>query len=198
MKEHMNAVVSIYTESTPNPQTMKFVVNRMFTQGFMADITSKDEAENSALAKIIFNFPYTKGLFFKNNFLALTKTDSEKEWLEIIPEVKETIRTFLDTGAQIFEEGYVDLLKIKAQDENVVKDDLEKQIVDVLQTYVQPAVEMDGGSIVFRNFDKGVVTVGMQGACSGCPSSTLTLKQGIEGLLKRMVPQVEEVIAEDM
>jgi len=194
----MNSVVSIYTESTPNPQTMKFVVNRMFTKGFMADITSKEDAENSALAKIIFNFPYTKGVFFKNNFLALTKNETEKEWLEIIPEVKETIKTFLNTGVQIFNAGYEDELKTKVNDVNAINDDLEKQIVDVLQTYVQPAVEMDGGSIVFKKFDKGIVTVGMQGACSGCPSSTLTLKQGIEGLLKRMVPQVEEVIAENM
>lgn len=197
MENQTKSIVSIYTESTPNPQTMKFVVNRMFTSGFMADITSKEEAKNSALAIKLFDLPFTKGVFFKNNFVALTKNE-DKEWIEIIPETKELIREFLNSETAIFDESYVAKLKEKADDGTEPDGDLEKQIVDVLQTYVQPAVEMDGGSIVFKNYENGVVTVGMQGACSGCPSSTLTLKQGIEGLLKRMVPQVEEVVAENM
>jgi len=192
-------IVSLYTESTPNPLTMKFVINRMLLQGLSVDYVAAEAAQDSPLAQALLAFEHINGVFIKNNFVSVTKTE-ESVWEELIPEVREFLRAYLTDDKAVFTEDGIKNLANQVQEETKDKSDIEKQIMELINQYVQPAVEMDGGSIVFKNYDEGVVTLGMEGACSGCPSSTITLKNGIQGLLQRMMPEgvVTEVIAEDM
>ena len=197
--EQVKSVVSLYTESTPNPATMKFVVNRILLKGLTADYTNINETEGAPFAAALFGYNYVSGVFIKNNFVTVTKTEAKK-WQEVIPEIKEFIRGFLSEEQTVFTETALEEIKEKSFVQTGDQSEIEQQIVELIQTYVQPAVEMDGGSIVFKSFDDGVVTLGMQGACSGCPSSTITLKNGIQGLLERMLPEgtVKDVVAEEM
>jgi Fe-S cluster biogenesis protein NfuA len=190
----MNFPISIYTESTPNPETLKFVTNKILIQKGNVDYKSKEVATNSPLAIALFdNFSFITGVFINSNYLTITKTPSN-DWMELMLEVKEFIKNYIQSGNEIVtnivEEVQV-LEHIKEEDKEVVT-----KIIELLDTYVKPAVEMDGGHIAFKSYDDGIVKVSMQGSCSGCPSSTVTLKSGIEGMLKRMVPQVKEVVAE--
>lgn len=193
----VKSVVSMYTESTPNPETQKFVVNRMLLQGNSIEYKVKEEASGSALATELFQLPFVKSIFISNNFITVTKA-AANDWFEITPHIKEHIRAYLSADKPVFTEDELTSIKELAAKGASDRSELETKIIEILDTYVQPAVAGDGGSIVFRSFDEGVVTLGMQGACSGCPSSTITLKSGIEGLLKRFVPEVTEVIAEGM
>lgn len=198
--EAIKSPVMLYTEQTPNPETLKFVTNKMLYRG-TADF--KEEAlarEWSELAASLFNFPYVKGVYICNNFVTITK-EFTYQWEDIMLPLKEFIKSYLNEEKPVladgFEEAMKSLEKEKASklytgDEAV----LVEKIKELIDTYVKPAVEMDGGNIEFKSFDKGVVTVILQGACSGCPSSTVTLKSGIEGMLKRMVPEVTEVVSE--
>jgi len=197
--ENVKSVVSLYTESTPNPATMKFVVNRILLKGLSIDYTIVNETDGAPFAKTLFGLDYVTGVFIKNNFTTVAKTD-DKEWIEIIPEIKEAIRTYLTEEKPVFTEAALEQIKEKSIINTGDQSEVEQQITELIQTYVQPAVEMDGGSIVFKSYDEGVVTLGMQGACSGCPSSTITLKNGIQGLLERMLPEgvVKDVVAEEM
>jgi Fe-S cluster biogenesis protein NfuA len=195
-------LVSIYTEATPNPETMKFVLNKMLYAQNSADFPNREAAEEaSPLAIALYNeFDFVNGVFIMNNFVTVTKKP-DCEWYEIVGEVREFIRGYISNGGEIVNEAAMqsrhaetaggDPNAINADDDEVVA-----KIKEMLTRYVQPAVEMDGGTIVFRSYKDGLVTLGMQGSCSGCPSSTVTLKSGIEGLLKRMVPQVQSVEAE--
>jgi len=197
-----NGIVSIYTEATPNPQTMKFVLNRMVFPQNSADFPdSESAAQASPLASNLFNtFDYVQGVFIMNNFVTVTKS-ANSEWFEAIPALRDYIKNYVASGEPIVDEAALKtfLSNTEGGDPNQIQaDDSETvaKIKEMLTKYVQPAVEMDGGSIVFKSFNEGVVTLGMQGSCSGCPSSTITLKSGIEGLLKRMVPGVESVEAQ--
>jgi len=189
----------LYTESTPNPSTMKFVVNRMLLKGLSVDYTNINETNEAPFANALFAFEFITAVFVKNNFVTIAKTE-DKDWHEVIPEVKEFIRAYLSEEKPVFTDVALELIKTESLNNTGAESEIEKQIVELIQTYVQPAVEMDGGSIVFKSYDEGVVTLGMQGACSGCPSSTITLKNGIQGLLQRMLPDglVQDVVAEDM
>lgn len=197
--EKVKSVVSLYTESTPNPSTMKFVVNRMLLKGLSVDYTNINETNEAPFANALFAFEFITAVFVKNNFVTIAKTE-DKDWHEVIPEVKEFIRAYLSEEKPVFTDVALELIKTESLNNTGAESEIEKQIVELIQTYVQPAVEMDGGSIVFKSYDEGVVTLGMQGACSGCPSSTITLKNGIQGLLQRMLPDglVQDVVAEDM
>lgn len=197
--EKVKSVVSLYTESTPNPSTMKFVVNRMLLKGLSVDYTNIDETAEAPFAKALFDFEFITAVFVKNNFVTIAKTEG-KDWHEIIPEVKEFIRAYLGEEKPVFTDVALELIKAESLNNVGADSEIEKQIVELIQTYVQPAVEMDGGSIVFKSYEDGIVTLGMQGACSGCPSSSITLKNGIQGLLQRMLPDgiVQDVVAEDM
>lgn len=197
-------VVSIYSEATPNPETMKFVMNRMLFPKNSVDFPKPADAEGaSPLATALFTeFEYVKGVFIMNNFVTVTKTP-ETEWFEITPALREFIRQYVADGHPIIDEaGIQEMLDAQPNgDPNRVNEsdpEVVKKIKEMLTKFVQPAVEMDGGAIVFRDYKEGIVTLGMQGACSGCPSSSVTLQQGIEGLLKRMVPEVQSVVAEAM
>ena len=192
--------VMLYTEQTPNPESLKFVTNRMLYRG-TADFKTEELAEEwSPLAAALFSQPFVKGVYITNNFVSISK-EFNYEWTDIMLELKDFIKNFIEEGGEIIKEGFAsEVEKIQAEQaaEQFSGEDGEiaKKIKDLIDTYVKPAVEMDGGNIEFKAYDKGKVYVVMQGACSGCPSSSVTLKSGIEGMLKRMVPEVEEVIQE--
>ncbi len=186
--------VNLYTESSPNPNSMKFVVNYVLTPDEASfDFPDAYSALPSPLAVELFGFDYIKRVFLMNNFITITKEDNA-DWNEIIPELKIFLKHYLEDNKPIFSEKGISELansEIKEDDSEIVQ-----KIKHLLEEYVRPAVESDGGAINFHSFDAGVVKVLLQGSCSGCPSSTLTLKAGIENLLKRMLPEVTEVVAE--
>ena len=193
--------VMLYTEQTPNPESMKFVTNRMLYRG-TADFRTVDLAKEwSPIATELFDMPFVKGVYVCNNFVTVTK-EMNYLWEDIKPKIKDFVKKYVEEEKVIVKEGFAEAMaKLEAEKgvgyqyegdeaEIVVK------IKELIDKYVKPAVEMDGGNIEFHAFDKGKVTVLLQGSCSGCPSSTVTLKSGIEGMLKRMVPEVTEVVAQ--
>lgn len=200
---------SVYAESTPNPSTMKFVSNRyLIVDGEVYEFNNAKEAAVSNLAAELFTFPFITGVFIASNFVSIRKSDI-LEWDDVILELKTFISDFLNAdGAKI-----VDAEKAKAlSSEQAVEPetteqnsipvprredltDIEGKIADILDEYIRPAVESDGGAIHFHSFKEGVVSVVLKGACSGCPSSTMTLKSGIQSLLMDMLPEVKEVEA---
>lgn len=185
--------VSIYTESNPNPNSMKFVVNFLVVpQGESYDFPDLASAANAPLASALFeNFSYVDRVFYMSNFVTVTKTD-EVEWMEIQHELSGFIKAFLEADKPIIVEG-AESSQTTVEEED---SDIVTQIKQVLDEYIKPAVEMDGGAITFESYNDGVVKVLLQGSCSGCPSSTITLKAGIESLLKRAIPEIESVEAE--
>ena len=181
--------IKVYTEGTPNPATMKFIVNKLLING-SADFPDKTSAESSQFARELFKFSFVTGVFFASNFVTVTKQEGV-EWPDIEPIIKEFVKGAVEGELQI---------QAKQNDETPQFEGTEAEIKiqQVLHDYVRPAVEQDGGAIHYKSFEDGVVTVELKGSCSGCPSSTITLKSGIENLLKRMVPDVKEVVAEAM
>lgn len=190
-----NPIISIYTEETPNPGTMKFVVNKLLYPGKSADFPDEASAAPSPLAAELFTFPFVKGVFIASNFVTLTKTP-ETEWYDVIPSIKTFLREYIDEGRPIVNDDELAEQQPKVSEVSVNDPDVVKRIKELLENYVRPAVEMDGGNIRFKQYDRGKLTVMLQGACSGCPSSMITLKAGIEGMMKRMIPEVREVVAE--
>jgi Fe-S cluster biogenesis protein NfuA len=190
--EKTKRYVNLYTESNPNPNSMKFVANFMLTpENESVDYPSMESAQSSPLALALFTYPFVERVFIAANFITVTKA-ADQDWAEILPKLKQFIREYLEEGSHIF-----DLSLLTAQPEmNEQDSELVAKIKNILDEYVKPAVESDGGAISFHSFDNGRVKVKLQGSCSGCPSSTITLKAGIENLLKRMVPEVNEVVAE--
>lgn len=192
-----NTVVSIYTEMTPNPDTMKFVANKLLYPGKSVDFKTEESASASPLAIQLFAFPFIKSVFIASNFVTLTKTDDTEDWQDVIPSVKQFLKEYLEEGNVIINEEELATRKPESTNEIHINDgDVVKRIKELLENYVKPAVEMDGGAIQFLSYDNGTVNLKMQGSCSGCPSSMITLKAGIEGMMKRMIPEVKEVIAE--
>lgn len=184
--------VNVYTESNPNPNSLKFVANFMLVpEGVSKDFPDRTEASRAPLALQLFDLPYVNRVFYMNNFITVTKND-QSDWFEIKDEILRVIKDYLESGKPILEEEVIQKDNAPLNGDS----DLEIKIKAILDEYIKPAVEMDGGAITFDSFHEGKVKVLLQGSCSGCPSSTLTLKAGIENLLKRMVPEVEEVIAE--
>ncbi len=192
-----NTIVSIYTEMTPNPETMKFVANKLLYPGKSVDFPDEESASSSPLAIQLFAFPFIKSVFIASNFVTLTKTDDTENWEDVIPSVKQFLKEYLEEGNMIINEEELALRKKESSNEIHVDDgDVVKRVKELLENYVKPAVEMDGGAIQFISYDDGVVNLKMHGSCSGCPSSMITLKAGIEGMMKRMIPEVREVVAE--
>lgn len=190
-----NTVVSIYTEMTPNPETMKFVANKLLYPGKSIDFPDESSAAPSPLAKELFGFPFIRAVFIASNFVTLTKT-SDTDWSEVIPTIREFLKGYLEEGKPVVNEDEVVSRKSDSSTSSEEDSDVVKRIKELLENYVKPAVEMDGGAIAFRSYNDGVVKLMMQGSCSGCPSSMITLKSGIEGMMKRMIPEVKEVVAE--
>lgn len=198
--ESVKSPVMLYTEQTPNPETLKFVTNKMLYRG-TADFKEESLAKEwSPLASSLFDFPYVKGVYICNNFVTVTK-EFNYMWEDIMLPLKEFIKNYVAEEKSIIQDGFesaMAALEAQANEAMYSGEDGEliKKIKDLIDTYVKPAVEMDGGNIEFKSFNQGIVTVILQGSCSGCPSSTVTLKSGIEGMLKRMVPEVREVVSE--
>ena len=188
-----NRVVDVYTEMTPNPETIKFVSDVSLYPNKAADFPDEASAKESPLATELFGFPFVKGVFIMNNFVTVTKTP-EADWLEITPTLREFVKTYLEDGKEIISADY----KPTGHATQSSEEDVVNKIKEMLDSYVKPAVEMDGGAIQFKSYHEGKVELLLQGSCSGCPSSIITLKAGIEGLLKRMIPEVQEVVAESI
>ena len=191
--------VLLYTEQTPNPESLKFVTNRMLYRG-TADFRDEASAQDwSPLAIALFEMPFVKGVYICNNFVTISK-EFNYEWAEIMLSIKDFIKTYVENDGLILNEGFTEYIasQQKSDVEEYTGDNAELvvRIKSLIDTYVKPAVEMDGGAIQFKSYDNGIVNLMLQGSCSGCPSSMITLKAGIEGMMKRMIPEVKEVVAE--
>jgi Fe-S cluster biogenesis protein NfuA len=183
--------VHLYMEANPNPNSLKFVANFMLVDdGVSFDYPDTESASNSQLAKELFNFAAVQRIFIASNFVTVTKSE-DVEWPEIQNIIRDHIKQYLESGQKVVEANFTKDPLFNENDSEIVK-----KIKGILDEYIRPAVEQDGGAIVFHSFHEGVVKVLLQGSCSGCPSSTVTLKAGIQNLLTRMLPEVKEVQAE--
>ncbi|MFK7971265.1 MAG: NifU family protein [Bacteroidia bacterium] len=181
----------IYTEITPNPASLKFVVDRVVVPVGSADFPTVDATDDAPLARKLFDFRFVDEVFFGKNFITITK-GSEFQWEQVIPMVKDFLKNYFAANQPIVTG---ELAKEAPASESTNDSDVVTRIKQELEQKVRPAVASDGGDIIFESFEDGVVKLRLQGACSGCPSSTVTLKQGIEGLLTRFVPEVKSVEA---
>ena len=182
--------VTVYAESTPNPSVIKYVCNKNLV-GKICEFSSIDEAENSPLAVELFKFPFVKNIFMDKNYISITKYEIA-EWDDVTFQLREFIRTYIEDGKQVLSKPITQQVKIeeeKTEAKFEALDDISKNIVNILEEYVKPAVASDGGNIEFKSYNSETkkVEVLLQGACSGCPSSTFTLKNGIENMLKEML-----------
>ena len=174
--------VHIYLESNPNPNSLKFVANEMLVpEGLSFDFPDSASASISLLAQELFSYPFVDRVFFASNFITVTKKE-DVEWLEIQNTIKDHIKKFLEDGKFILEVNEPEATSAEEETETV------KKIKTILEEYIRPAVEQDGGAITYHSFQDGIVKVKLQGSCSGCPSSMVTLKAGIENLFTRMMP----------
>ena len=201
----MKKPVTIYAEMTPNPNTMKFVADHMLVEsGNVVEFLNKQEAIGySSLAEALFNFPFVTRIFIANNFVTVYKNDLI-DWDDVTLELREFIKDWLmqnDNAVESIPDNSVvqdqESTGTIALPDPVINTEMDQKIVDLINEYVQPAVEQDGGAIHFQSYneDNGQVTVVLKGSCSGCPSSTATLKGGVETLLKTHIPQISEVVA---
>ncbi|MBL7838582.1 MAG: NifU family protein [Cyclobacteriaceae bacterium] len=174
--------IHIYLESNPNPNSLKFVVNEMLVpEGLSYDFPNAASAANAPLAQELFEYPFVDRVFYASNFVTVTKKD-DVEWIEIQNTIKTHIQKFLEMGKYIID--VQNEFDAPAEEET----DTVKKIKTILDEYIRPAVEQDGGAITYHSFNNGIVKVKLQGSCSGCPSSMVTLKAGIENLFQRMMP----------
>lgn len=152
-------------------------------------------APKPPLANELFGFPFIKSVFIASNFVTLTKTP-DTDWQDVIPAIRQFLKEYLEEGKDVVNEEDITFSQTDGNVIDADDDDVVKRIKELLENYVKPAVEMDGGAIQFKSYNEGVVNLMLQGSCSGCPSSMITLKAGIEGMMKRMIPEVKEVVAE--
>jgi Fe-S cluster biogenesis protein NfuA len=188
-------VVTVYGESTPNPAAMKFVANSMLVAEGSVEYTNAEEAKNCPLAVQLFSFDGVASVFLAANFVTINKK-SQYDWYELMPILREFIKGFLESGEKVFV-GPSGQKADESIEQTATANKVESKIIEMLEEYVKPAVEGDGGAIHFKSFEEGKLTLILKGACSGCPSSTVTLKAGIERLLKQYIPEVQEVVAEE-
>ena len=179
-KKEKSNPISIYTESTPNPSVLKFVSNKLIVKNDL-EFNNIDEAHDMDFAKKLFEYPYIKSIFISKNFVSITKYDL-KNWDEITTEMRSFIKDYLENNK-------ITYTSLKKEKPSIKLDETSKKIVSILDEYIKPAVSSDGGNILFDSYnsEKKLVKVILQGACSGCPSSTITLKNGIENMLKEML-----------
>ena len=180
VKKEKNNPISIYTESTPNPSVLKFVSNKLSVDGSF-EFNNIDEAQEMEFAKKLFEFSYVKSIYISKNFVSITKYDL-KNWDEVTLELRNFIKNYLEINE-------INFKRKEVETEEIDLDETSKKIISILDEYIKPAVSSDGGNILFDSYDKDkkLVKVILQGACSGCPSSTVTLKNGIENMLKEML-----------
>ncbi|MEQ8362489.1 MAG: NifU family protein [Cyclobacteriaceae bacterium] len=174
--------IHIYLESNPNPNSLKFVLNEvLIPDGMSFDFPTQESAKEAPLAQELFQYPFVNRVFYMSNFVTVTKNE-DVQWIEVQDTIKSHIKKFLEEGKLILDSKAPETANAESDSETV------KKIKSILDEYIKPAVEQDGGAITFHSFIDGVVTVTLQGSCSGCPSSTITLKAGIENLFKNMMP----------
>ena len=212
MSTPVKTPIITYAESTPNPAAMKFVANKVLLENAVPlEFLSSAQAKSSPLATELFKFPFVKSVFIAGNYITIFKSE-QIEWDDVTLEMREFLREYLSSGKQIVLLGAVTALPhVEGEfaspkqeehpvsnevDHSVPQNELEQKIITTLEQYIRPAVEQDGGMIVFKSYKEGVVSLLMRGACSGCPSSTVTLKAGIQAILKKFVPEVTEVVSE--
>ena len=182
--------ITVYGETTPNPAALKFVVSRMLTKNAV-EYKNIDQTGSSPLAKELFKFPYVKEVFIDENYISVTKYDIN-DWQEITLELRSYIKQYIENGGTVLDENFLEVAAAQENDKTKAFDNLDvtsQQIINILEEYVKPAVQADGGNIAFDSYNEAdkTVKVILQGACSGCPSSTFTLKSGIENMLKSML-----------
>ena len=174
--------INIYLESNPNPNSLKFVVNEMLIpDGMSFDFPDRESTTQAPLASELFDYPFVDRVFYMSNFITVTKKEGV-DWIEIQQILKDHIVKFLESGRAIIEVNDSETNSSEKESETV------KKIKTILEEYIRPAVEQDGGAITFHSYNEGIVKVKLQGSCSGCPSSMVTLKAGIENLFTRMMP----------
>lgn len=185
----------IQTETTPNPSTLKFLPGQRVMEGGTRDFATPEDAEASPLAEALFSLGDVVGVFFGGDFISVTAAPGS-EWRDLKPQVLAVLLDHFSSEAPLFRPGSAAGISVAPADDfedDPADAEIVDQIRELIETRVRPAVAQDGGDIVYRGFRGGTVYLAMQGACSGCPSSTMTLKQGIEGLLKHYVPEVQAV-----
>ncbi len=198
-QQSKQVVVEVYGESTPNPAVMKFVTNKLLTSENI-EVKSIESAGEVPIAKALMDFSYVDEVFISENYISITKNASV-EWFEITSAIRDFLKNYIKENKPVITENYVPIVNEKVQIEPVDTknlDDISQEIVAILDEYIKPAVTSDGGNIMFQSYDTSSKTVNvvLQGACSGCPSSTVTLKNGIEATLKQLLPnKIEEVVA---
>ncbi|MBM3434407.1 MAG: NifU family protein [Bacteroidetes bacterium] len=190
--------VSVYAEMTPNPGVMKFVANKRLIDVDHVEFANIEEAQISPLAAALFNFPFVKNVFISTNFLAVEKYNVV-EWDSVTQELRQVVLAHIQEGKPVLtavpQPKKSDAAEAAADVPAYPEDGIEARIVEILEEYVKPAVAQDGGNIVFAGYENKIVKVQLQGACAGCPSSTLTLQQGIKNILQRMLPTlVDDVV----
>ena len=192
--------IQVFTESTPNPNVNKFIANKMLTRQLI-ELNKNDNATEVPLAKELFKFDYIDEIFISENYVSISK-NKKYDWIEIIPELRGFIRVYLQDNKEIVTDKYISKT-VKVQEKlnaenKTAHSSISKEIIAVLDEYIKPAVTADGGNIMFDSYDEEtkICSVVLQGACSGCPSSTITLKNGIEATLKQVLPnKIESVVA---
>lgn len=196
--------LNIYAESTPNPAIMKFVANIMLVPDDKSyEVGPDDDLNAFPLAARLFSFPFITKVYFSGNFLSLSKADGI-DWNDVFHELREFIYNYIVTGHPVVKEDELpqEIMTNEELPNEVVshsepQSDIETQIIQILDEYVKPAVESDGGNILFRSYSDGKLTLSLRGACNGCPSSTITLKNGIQNIFAKMLPEVKEVVADN-
>lgn len=187
--------ILIYTEQTPNPETLKFVTSRILYEG-MADFSNEEIAKKwSPFATDLYKFPYIKSVVINKNFVSLDK-DLDSNWREIMIEIKGFIKNYLEEEKTLVNDGFKEMLEKEwqAKKDSGEINDIEQKIIEIIDIHVKPWIEQDGGGIEYLSFVDGVVTVRLYGACTTCSSATVTLKAGVEQALKSMIPDVKEVV----
>lgn len=198
-EESKKVPVQIYAESTPNPNVIKFVTNKLLTSQNI-EILSAEDSSGVPIATSLFKFLFIKEVFISENYISITKT-SDIDWFEITNELRGFLKNYIEEGKLIIDESYQPVQNTTIQSADVDLgnlDEISQEIISILDEYIKPAVTSDGGNIMFQSYDTESKTVNviLQGACSGCPSSTITLKNGIEATLKQLLPnKIEEVVA---
>jgi Fe-S cluster biogenesis protein NfuA len=197
VKGHIRGML-IETETTPNPATLKFLPGRVVMETGTRDFASPEEAEASPLADALFGLGDVQGVFFGRDFISVTSGQGS-DWSQLKPDILSILLDHFTANMPLFNPASAAGFSVPAESEEWASDPADEEIIvqikELIETRVRPAVANDGGDIIFRGFDKGKVYLKMQGACAGCPSSTATLKNGIESLLKHYVPEVTEVLA---
>lgn len=194
--------LNIYAESTPNPAIMKFVSNILLVpDGRSYELNPDDDLSAFPLAARLFTFPFITKVYMTGNFLSLSKADGI-DWQDVFHELRDFMYNYIITGHPIIDSENLpqEVMSFEELPDEVVthsepSSDIESRIIEILDEYVKPAVESDGGNILFRSFDNGRLTLSLRGACNGCPSSTITLKNGIQNIFEKMLPEVKEVVA---